>query len=457
MRSVAVVLVICVSTLLGRVAAGAPAGNDVANDLDRARELAWSKDFASSEALYLQILEREPASRPAQVGLAQVILWQGRYDEAITRFRAIEPQDAETIEGIGLAAYWSGDLRTAARMFERVLAVDANREQSRQSLAEIRALARPEQRITVRFNEDDQPLERARVEAEAVLFSDPLTRWSVLAGGYAMDAGRIGKSDGPYVSVGNETTWRDVTIRAGAGLFTYPDGTRRPVGHLGVRRGSLELHVEQQEALASATSLRTHPSALTTTLRWSRERAWIAAVEVNHRQWFDDNETFAAIAYGVAPLLARGSWKVWGGASFAARDSSESRFTIAAVSSTREGEVFRYTWRGEYDPYWAPRDQYEARAVAAVEFRVERGGVKIHADAGVAQDRARAFGPDSGATPLPAFNFAVDFDRSYNPYRFGVTFDRELAPGYWIEAAAERSVTVDYRSTSLHVSLVRRR
>ena len=452
MRRVAAVLVVCMSTLVGGGIAAAPA-----DDLERARQLAWAKDFASSEALYLRILERDPSSREAQLGLAQVVLWQGRYDEAIGRFSSIRPQDADTLEGRGLASYWRGDLRTAARVFERVLTLDPNREQSRQSLAEIRALARPEPRPIVRFVGDDQPLERVHVEAEASIFSDPLTRWSVLAGGYAMDAGRIGESQGSFLSVGNETTWRDLRFRAGIGLFTYPDGVRRPIGHLGIRRGSLELRIEQQEALASATSLRTHASALTTTLRWSRERDWIAAAEASHRSWFDGNETIAVVAYGVAPLVKRGGLTIWGGASGAARDSSEPRFEIAAVSSSRDGAVFRYAWRGEYDPYWAPREQVEARVVTAAEYRLGRGGVKAHADAGVARDLGRAFGPDTGTTPLPTSSFAFEFDRKYNPYRFGLTLDREIAAGYRIEAAAERSATVDYHSTTVYVSLVRRR
>ena len=452
MRSVAAVLVVCVSLLFRGAAAAAPA-----DDLERARQLAWSKDFAASEALYLQILERDPGSRDAQLGLARVILWQGRYDEAIRRFTAIQPQDADTLEGRALASYWRGDLRTAARTFEQVLARDANREQSRQSLAEIQALARPEQRMTVRFIEDDQPLDRLHVEAEATHFSDPLTRWSVLAGGYAMDAGRVGQSEGGFVVVGNQTSWRGIELRGGLGLFTYPDGVRRPIGHLGLRRGSLELRIEQQEALASASSLRTHASALTTTLRWSRERNWISALEVSHRSWFDENETVAAVAYGVAPLVKRGGLTVWGGASLAARDSSEPRFDIAAVSSSREGEGFRYTWRGEYDPYWAPREQFEALLVAAVEYRRDRGGVKLHADAGVAQDQGRAFGPDTGTTPLPTSSYAFEFDRRYDPHRFGITLDREIVAGYRLEAAAERSATVDYHSTSFYVSLVRRR
>lgn len=448
MRSVVVVVAVCASILVG----AAPA-----DDLARAEQLAWSKDFAAAETLYRTILRRDPASRRAQLGLARVVLWQGRYPEAIRLFERIEPRDAPVLEGIAQAAYWSGDLRTAARMFRRALALEPGRDASRQALAELTALARPTQRVTVAYDDDDQPLERARVDVEATHSTDPQTVWSIRAGGYSMEAGRIGESDGAFVGIGNETTWRNMTLRAALGLFTYPDGVRRPTGHLGVRRGELELFVEQREALATATALTTHASARTTTLRWRRERAWIAAVEASHRQWFDDNSTVALVAYGVAPILRRGPLTLWAGASAAARDTEESRFDVASVSSTREGAVFRYTWRGAYDPYWTPREQFEARAVAALEYRGVRGSVKLHGDGGMAGDQGRAFGPDTGTTPLPTFSFPIDFDREYNPYRFGMTLSREIVAGYTLEAAAERSVTVDYRNNSFYVSLVRRR
>jgi hypothetical protein len=428
-----------------------------ADDLQQALELAWAKNFAASEALYRSILSAQPSSRAAQLGLAQVVLWQERYREAHELFRAVVPPGADSVEGMATAAYWSGDLRTAQRHFRRALELDNSREFSRRSLTEIDSLARPAQRFTLFFIDDDQPLDRLNAEVEATHYSDPLTRWSVRAGGYRMNAGSIGTSRGEYLRVANETNWRAVTIRAGLGVFTFPDGVRRPIGHLALLHGPFALSVTQQEELATATALRTHATSRTTALRWSHEKAWVAAAEVSHRRHFDANEGMGAVLYGVAPLARRGSWTLWGGASAAFRDTDESRFRVAAVSSTLEGNEFRYDWRGQHDPYWTPRDLREARGVVALEFREESMGIKFHGDAGVAADRARAFGPDTGATPLPTSQFDFEFDRQYRPFRFGFTADRVVAAGYRIELHAERSVTIDYRSTTIHASLVRRR
>lgn len=434
------------------------AGVAMADDLRQAEQLGWEKKFAESEALYRRILADRPQSGEAKLGLARVVLWQGRYAEAIALFAAIE--GVEALEGRATAEYWSGDLRRAARDFRHVLELDPNREFSRRALAEIHSLAVPSQQISIDGVSDDQPLDGLRAEAMATFFSDPLTRWSVAAGGYHLDAGRIGARDGEYLRIDNQTTLGKTILGASVGVFTFPDGTRRPIGGISIRHRSLTLRVDHREEIASAASLRTHAASTSTALRWDHDRSWIGAAEVSHRRYFDGNESRALVAYAVFPLRRRG-WTLWSGGSAAARDSDESRFRMTAVSATREGTFFRYSYRGEYDPYWTPDNLLEARAVIALERRFERGGVKVHADGGYARDRGRAFGPDAGPTPFPSATFTFTFDRTDHPWRAGLDADwtlaPSLAPGWRIEAGVERSVTVDYRSTTFHAALVRRR
>jgi Tetratricopeptide repeat len=424
------------------------------DDLRRAEQLAWDKQFAASEALYREILASEPRSREARLGLARVVMWQGRYAEAIRLFRELEGVDA--LEGKATAEYWSGDLRSAARDFRRVLELDPNREMARRSLEEIAAVSRPSQRVTFGGVSDDQPLDTIRGEVAATFFSDPLTRWTVTGGSYRMDASRRGETSGEYVLVENETRLDEVTLGGALGAFTFPDGVRRPIGSANVRYRSLSLRVDRREEIASATSLRTHAASTTTTLRWSHDRNLVAAAEVSHRSYFDGNEARSLVAYAVAPLR-KDEWTFWAGASAAARDTDESRFAMTAVSSTLDNGFFRYQYRGEYDPYWTPDDLREARAVVALERRFERGGVKLHADGGYARDRGRAFGPDAGPAPFPAQTFTFAFDRDYRPWRAGLAAHFAVGPSLHLEAGVERGVTVDYRSTTFHAALVRRR
>lgn len=423
-------------------------------DLRAAERLAWEKKFAESEALYRRILSADPQSANARLGLARVVMWQERYAEAIALFRELE--GIEALEGRATAEYWSGDLRSAARDFRRVLALDPNREFARTSLREIESTARPSERVTVAGSQDDQPFDALRAEVASTFFSDPLTRWSVTAGAYRLDAGRIGDTAGEYVLVDNETRVGRFTFGGSAGLFTFPDGVRRPIGGVYMQRGTLTFRIDHREEIASATSLRTHASATTATLRWSYDRDWIAAAEVSQRRYFDGNRGYAAVAYGVVPLR-RGDWTLWSGGSATARDTDESRFRLTAVSSTLDEGFFRYQYRGEYDPYWSPDGLLEGRVVIALERKVSRGSVKVHADGGYARDRGRAFGPGAGPGPFPASTFTFAFDRTYHPWRAGIAARIALAPNWHIETGVERGVTVDYRSTAFHAALVRRR
>ena len=431
--------------LLLAMAAGASA-----DDLRRAHELAWAKRFAEAEAIYRSIPSDE-----AKLGLARVVMWQGRYDEAIALFAQLG--GIEALEGRATAAYWSGDFRSAARHFRRVLALDPNRGEARRSLAEIEATARPSQKIWTGGTSDDQPLDTLRGGVGATFFSDPLTRWTAAVSGYRLEAARFGReASGRSVSLANETKLRDWTFGASLGVFTHPDGARRPIGGASARWRSLTLRVDRVPELASATSLVTHVASTTTALRWDHDRNWIAAAELSHRRYSDGNDGRALVAYAVAPFR-RSAWTFWGGASLALRDTRESRFGITAVSSTVENGAFRYRYRGEYDPYWTPDDLADARIVVAAERRFARADVKVQADGGYARDRARGFGPDLGATPFPTQTFAFSFARMYHPWRAGVTAGVAIGAGLRFEAGAERSATVDYRVTSFHAALVRRR
>lgn len=372
-----------------------------ADDLQRANELAWAKRFAEAEAMYRAL----PPSPASTLGLARVVMWQGRYAEAIALFETLEGVDA--LEGKAQAQYWSGDWRAAAGNFRRVLALDPNRDEARRSLAEIVATTRPSQRVTVAGTTDDQPLELIRTEVAATVFSDPQTRWTASLGRYDGDA------SGEFASVANETTIRGIVASGSLGLFTWPDGVRRPIGSASVRRGTLSARIERVPEIATATSFDTHAASTLAALRWETNRRWLAAAEVNQRSYSDDNQGWAAFAYAMAPLR-KNEWTFWGGGAFAAKDTEESRF-----------------FAGRYDPYWTPQDLVEARAVVAV----QRGPIKAHADAG----------------------WARDWGRTYRPWRAGLTASFPVARGFGLETGIERSVTVDYRATSFYASLVRRR
>lgn len=393
-----------------------------ADDLQRAQELAWARQFAEAEVEYRRILAAQPDSAAARLELARVVMWQGRYGEAISLFARLD--GIEALEGRATAHYWSGDFRAAVRTFRQVLAIDPRRELALRSLAEIESTAVPTQTVVISGASDDQPLDLLRGEVSVTFYSDIQTQWTAKAGHYEMDAQR--RARGEYVTLSNETTVRAWTFGASAGLFEFPDGVRQPAGSAFARRRSLTLRIERQPELASAPIVARHVASTSSTVRWDWNRKWLASAELTHRSYSDDNQGGAAAAYVLIPYRHR-AWTFWSGASVALRDTDESRFTLA----------------GRYDPYWTPDDLREARAVFALERKLARGHVKVHADAGHARDRGRA---DD-----------VPFDRRYHPWRAGIAADFTLSRDLRLEAGVERSATIDYRVTSFHVSLVRRR
>jgi tetratricopeptide (TPR) repeat protein len=428
-----------------------------ADDLARAEQLAWSRRFAESEALYRSILEKEPSSRRAQLGLARVVMWSGRYPEAISRFDVLlrgNAGDTDALEGRATAEYWSGDLRAAARDFRRVLQLDPKRETARVSLSEITATMRPLQRFEIGALRDDQPFDVGRASLAATFFPDPLSRLTATLGATHFDAGQRGTRRAEWGRVDYDTRWRELALGASAGIFDddFVGGAR-----IGWRR--LALSIDRREELSSATAIHQRVFSTTTALRWSHDRKWIGMAEASRRSYSDDNRGWAIVGYAVAPVFKRNAWTVWAGASAAARGTEETRFHPTAVSSVRDATFFHYTYRGEYDPYWTPDDLVEARGVLAIERELPRGKVKLQADAGAARDRGRAFGPDAGSLslPQPSQIYTFAFDRDYHPYRLGLSAELALTRSFSLEGGVERSVTVDYRATSLHAAVVRRR
>lgn len=433
-------------------------------DFANAEALAAAKDFVRAEAAYRDILTSDPGSYRARIGLARVVLWSGRYAEARRLFTAIG--STEAMEGAATAAYWQGDFRTAAREFRAVSAADPTREMSRKSLADILAAVRPLDAFHTSVVHDDQPLELTRAELRSTFFSDPLTRWDVAAGSYRIHRPDIGEtSHAPRVMMRNETVlpWRKVTLAAAIGAIRFPDGASRPLGELtlSARRGPMTWRASavQRELITSASGRHRTTRAGEIGIDYRNERGLEAAARATTLEYEDDNEGRSADAWVLLPLRRAEQWSVWAGGSAAWRDTENVRFVIDGLSSSRDPATgtFNYRYNGLYDPYWTPRDFREARIF--VGGQVSAGRVRFNAqlDGGRARDRAPAFGPASGASPLPSSRFLFEWDRTATPYRFRLGSTAAIGTAFSFELGLEHNRTADYRSNSAYATLVRRR
>ena len=429
--------------------------------LEQARQLAWQKQFAAAEKLYRQVLRSDPASRDAKFGLAQVLLWEGKYREARRLFQTLHGADAA--EGAATAAYWQGDYRSAAREFASL----PHSAFARKSMADIEAASAGDARAAIEAVDDDQPYHGWRTTLGASLFSDPLTRWDFAAGGYSVnniDRGIVRTE--PFFSVTNVLVlpWQNLTVTTSVGGIRYPDSTTGPTGGIAVDykispNATASLGVQHHEILSNASSVDTHPSVTTASLSWSRyaARGWLAGADAGHNHYFDGNDGGYVQGYALWPVFKRDRTTIWTGASAAMRDTDETTFHLDAVSATRTDGFFTYSYRGSYRGYWTPIHFREARAIVTVAHQIERAELKIQGEYGTGKDTARAFGPSEGSSPLPSNIYMFDFDRTFHPYRIAAALSLPIATAYRLQVDLERNVTVFYSANAVRASLVRHR
>ena len=417
--------------------------------LDRAQKLAWSKHFAEAERIYRDVLQSTPDSREASLGLARVLLWEGRYRDARERFLTLGDR-----EGAATAAYWQGDFRTAAREFRMIDSTFA-----RDSLNAIEQASRGSDRVALDYDDDNQPLHSLRAMVSSSFFSDPLTRWDVSAGNHSISAPRFdAHRQLPFAAVQNETTlpWQRLTITTFAGAQRHPDGSTRPTGGLTLRyrtssASSLSGTIDHRELLTNDTALHTHPSITRLLVTWTRyaDNSWFAGLTTGSLRYFDHNSGHYTEGYALVPLQ-RG---FFAGASGAIRDTADNRFYVDAISGTRAGDAFQYGYRGSFTPYWTPKHLREVRAIVMF----TRGRWKAQVERGIAHDDATAFGPLTGSSPLPANIFAFQYRRTSHPSRGMITYAMPIRAAYRFECTIERTTTAFYAANEIHASLVRRR
>lgn len=450
------------------MAGSALAAEAPARLLAKAQSLASTKQFDEAARIYEEVLRSSPSSRDAQLGLARVRLWQGRYREARRRFEQLLARnggDADAAEGAATAAYWSGDFRTAGREFRALAASHPDRETVRRSLDELRSASATTESFEAAVVDDDQPFRSSRTTARISIFSDPLTRWDAGAGAYTVSSDAGGRHAAPFVLLQNETVLPALrlTLTPSLGVIRTPDGNAHAIGAASARfrpapHDSLSLSFARREILSNATRL--YPFVDVTALRWEHDRPWLASIGIEHDRFSDRNSAKAADAYVLWPVGSFRAWKFWAGASALTRSTDESRFYVNGITATLDpsGSFFHYTYRGAYDPYWTPRNLVEGRLILAMERRFDSGAtMRLQGDGGRASDRAVGFWPDSGRTSFPAVIGQSQFDRSYWPWRIRLTSSIPVARGITLDVSIEHSITTLYRANTVHATLARRR
>mgnify|MGYP000439205481 CR=1 FL=1 len=445
------------------LAVGVPVAAQAAQDPYQLPEtLAAARRFDEAEAAYRRGLRERPNDWRLRLGLARVILWDGRYREADKAFAALvaeRPADDDALLGYAQAAYWSGDFRRARRRYERLLEVDPAHAEAKKALSDIALLSAPGYEVGATFRDDSQPYRVSMMRAKVSYFSDPLVRWDVIGGvGQVPDGGSSMASVGAGVSA----TFPRVRSRVEASgeRFRFPDGFSATLGEVTLTRtlpaqSALVLSARRTPLLGTVFSVDDHETVSQYSLSWRRDPAarWLAAVGAHSLDYSDGNRGSGADAWFVAPVFERDSLMLRAGVSAAWRDTELDRFRFTTFRSEQASPgVWRYTYTGVYDPYWTPHELKEGRVVVVAEIP----RLKIHADAGYARDRALGFGPRTGAAPNPLFIHPSMQERSFRPWRAGAEITWPLATGIELRARYAHEVTAFYNANEFEASLVGR-
>lgn len=421
--------------------------------------LAAARRFDEAEMEYRRELRRRPQDWRLRLGLARVILWDGRHEDADRAFAALlaeRPQNVDALLGHAQAAYWSGDFRRARLRYGRLREVDPGHAEANKALSEIATLAAPRYEIGATHRDDSQPYRVSMMRAKVSYFSDPLVRWDVIGGvGDGSEGGRSIASAGAGVSAAFPRARS--TVEAGGERFRFPDGFKTTVGKVAVTRSlparsTIVVSAQRTPLLGTASSVDDHETVTQYSISWRRDPAarWLGAVSAHSLDYSDGNSGSGADAWFVAPLFERESLLLRAGLSAAWRDTELDRFRFTTFRSEQERPgVWRYTYTGVYDPYWTPHELKEGRVVVVAEIP----RLKLHVDAGYARDRALAFGPVTGSTPNPLFIHPVMLERSFRPWRAGAEFTWPLSTRIELRARYLREVTAFYRANELEASL----
>ena len=438
---------------------GLPVAAQADDPIRLAEDLAAARRFDEAESEYRRALRARPQDWRLRLGLARVILWDGRYAEAERAFALMledRPRDADALLGHAQAAYWNGDFRAARTRFESLRRAHPDNAEAIKALSDIALLSAPRYEIGATHRDDSQPYRVSMMRAQISYFSDPLVRWDVVGGaGDASD----GRSRIATVGAGVSASFPRLrsTVEARLESFRFPDGFRATVGEVSVARGlpgrsSLALSASRTPLLGTASSVAHHEIATHLSVSWRRDPAaqWLAAASAQVLDYSDGNRGSGADAWVLAPLFSRESVTLRAGLSGAWRDTELDRFRFTTFRSEQEGPgVWRYTYTGVYDPYWTPHELKEARLVLVA----EAPRLKIHADAGYARDRALGFGPKTGSTPTPLFIDPQMQGRSFRPWRAGAELTWPIAARIDVRARYVHEVTAFYRANEFEASL----
>jgi len=345
----------------------------------------WSKDIAAARATYEDALAGHPGDADLRVEFGRFLIDLGEASRARAVIRPLAesgsrdlPTTRQAVTMMGTLEYWRGDFPRARRLSIESLRLDSTDATARRQLQEIELASAAWVRVGGSGWHDDQPMNRATVEAEAGWFGSPITPFSVRVG--SMHFSHDGVSENVSRAEATIATFLpgprlDVSLAGGVLTRTFgepSDWTGR--GSLGFRFPGhvvLEGSFERAPYLNTTASLGTTVmmQTLDATLRWRSPSGWMGDATARRDAFEDDNAVATGYVWVLAPVLRRSGGQLQVGYSFAAQGAEHNRFVPRDEDLDFPPGQAPATVPGVYDPYHTPRNLRVHSALMGVTVR----------------------------------------------------------------------------------------
>ena len=437
------------------------------DDGDAARLLAqtlyWMRDVEGARKAYEAALARHTDDEHLRIDYARMLT---EIDARRSARDVLEPIAATSARAdvqslLGTLAYWDGDFTTAARLFERTLQIDPAHAEAARQLREIRRATAPWLRVSPAYFDDDQPLSRATVAAEAAVSLTPLTSLRLACAAtrhssasasrrtWTADAGV--RHYAPRARV-------ELELAAGVrgGLVTDAPAFRwTGRAALGVRLPdglTITGRIERAPYLVTASSLEAdvYTDTATAELSWTSRRGWMARAALSEGRYPDRNRVHVRYAWALAPIVRSTGADVRAGYAVAWEDADETRFVLADPMQPVGPADPSVETRGRYAPYYTPENVLRHSVTAAVTSRAgSRGTLRL-----------------GGSLPLHATEDAPQLlsangtivrtfaTREFHPWEVRGSLDLRLAEATTLGFSAEAGKGAFYRwsTAGVHVT-----
>ena len=183
---------------------------------------------------------------------------------------------------------------------------------------------------------------------------------------------------------------------------------------------------------------------------------WAGALLARRDAYGDDNPVTTMYGWALAPVVRAADFGLRVGYSLAWQDSPESRWAVDPLAENEGGPrgpnapPGRGFVPGRYDPYYTPHDALTHSLLGEIAVLVGATWLKADGSYGIA---ASDLAPSLYDVPgPPELSFA---ERSYTPYRFGLTAYAPLDAMSSLTASVQHEKTVYYRASSITLTLAR--